>query len=101
MAIEDSYLVHALCPGVLEQDYATRSLREALARVYGLQTARATQTVHALDADRDVAQTLSVKTGDAVLFIERVSLSQNNVPVEFLRIYYRGDRYSLSAELSA
>lgn len=99
LAVEDSYLVHRFCPGILGQDYATRSLRETLRRVYGLHNARATQTIRALDADRQLARVLSVKAGSALLFLERVSFTEQNVPMEFLRIYYRGDRYSLSTEL--
>jgi DNA-binding GntR family transcriptional regulator len=33
------------------------------------------------------------------LFIERVTYSQGEIPVEFLRVYYRADRYSLYNEL--
>ena len=35
----------------------------------------------------------------ALLYLERISFSQADVPIEFLRIYYRGDRYSLYSEL--
>jgi GntR family transcriptional regulator len=101
LAIEDSYLIHHLCPGILQQDYAKQSLAETLARVYGLQNTRATQTIRALEADRQVARELTVEPGAALPFIERVSYSQQSVPYEFLRIYYRGDRYSLSTELVA
>jgi GntR family transcriptional regulator len=99
LAVEDSYLVHRFCPSILEQDFATRSLRDTLARVYGLHNVRATQTIRALDADRQLARLLSIKVGAPLLFLERVSYSEQSSPVEFLRIYYRGDRYSLSADL--
>ena len=99
LAVEDSYLIHRFCPGILAQDYATRSLRETLAHVYGLYNVRATQTIQALNADRQLASVLSVKAGAALLFLERVSLSDQNVPIEFLRIYYRGDRYSFMTDL--
>jgi len=35
----------------------------------------------------------------ALLYIERVSYSQGNTPAEFLRVRYRGDRYTLYNEL--
>ena len=35
-----------------------------------------------------------------LLFIERVSYMQRGIPVEFMRIHYRGDRYVLYDELS-
>ncbi len=40
-----------------------------------------------------------IAKGAALLYLERVSFSQADVPVEFLRIYYRGDRYALYSEL--
>jgi len=99
MSIEISYLVHRHCPGVLEQDYARYPLREMLETTYGVQIVRATQAIRAVSASVEIAERLSIKPADAMLHIERVSLSQYGVPVEFLRIYHRGDRYVLYNEL--
>jgi DNA-binding GntR family transcriptional regulator len=46
-----------------------------------------------------LARLLSIPSKSALLYIERVSYSEQNIPVEFLRIYYRADRYSLYNEL--
>ncbi|RME82034.1 MAG: GntR family transcriptional regulator [Caldilineae bacterium] len=99
MSIEVSFLVHALCPGVLQYDYARRPLRQTLEQEYGLRITRATQAIRAINAPDDIAKRLTVAPGDALIFIERISLSQYNIPVEFLRIYHRGDRYVLYNEL--
>ena len=50
-------------------------------------------------ATRDLAGPLAVPARAALLFIERVSYNDQGIAVEFLCIYYRGDRYSLNAEL--
>jgi GntR family transcriptional regulator len=100
LAIEDSYLIHRFCPGILDQDYASRPLREALEGAYGLRMARAAQTIRALPVPAALAEPLGVKRGTAVLSIERISFSDQGIPVEFLRIYYRGDRYYLRNELT-
>ena len=42
---------------------------------------------------------LSVASGAPLFFIERVSYSQHDRPIEFLQVYHRGDRYSLHNEL--
>jgi GntR family transcriptional regulator len=55
--------------------------------------------VHAIPLPQEFARLLSVRQGSALLFIERVSFSTQGVPVEFLRIHYRGDRYALYSEL--
>jgi GntR family transcriptional regulator len=100
MSIEDAYLLHRVFPGVLSRDYTTRPLRLTLDEAYGIQLVRAKQVVRAIAAPREVARLLSVRPGDALLFIERVSFSARGFPVEFLRIHYRGDRYVLFNELA-
>jgi GntR family transcriptional regulator len=99
MSIEESHLVHRYCPGVLDRDYASDILRETLDRDYGIRWVRASQVIRAIPASKDVAQLLAIPYRSALLYIERVSYSQQNVPVEFLRITYRGDRYALYNEL--
>jgi len=60
---------------------------------------RAKQVIRAILAPSKLAGLLSIPSKSALLFIERISYSQQDVPVEFLRIYYRADRYSLYNEL--
>jgi GntR family transcriptional regulator len=100
MSIEESFLVHRYCPGILDGDYAANPLREALLRDYGIRWSHAKQTIRAIKASPVLASLLSIEPGSALLFLERVSYSTQNVPVEFLRIHYRGDRYVLYNELS-
>lgn len=99
MSIEISYLVHRYCPGILRHDYARNSLREVLERAYGVHIERATQAIRAVNAPAEIAKRLSIKPESAVLHIERISLSQHSIPIEFLHIYHRGDRYVLYNEL--
>jgi len=101
MSVEESHLVHRYCPGVLDGDYASTPLREALARDYDIHWSLARQVIRAIPASRELAQKLSISARSAVLYIERVSYSQQNIPVEFLRLYHRGDRYALYNELRA
>jgi GntR family transcriptional regulator len=99
MSVEESFLIHRLCPGILVGDYASSPLREALVQEYGIRWSHARQIIRAIPTPHQLARTLSMEPDSAVLFLERVSYSQQNLPVEFLRIYYRGDRYTLVSEL--
>jgi GntR family transcriptional regulator len=99
MSVEESYLIHRYVPGVLEKDFVANPLREVIDRNYGIRWERARQVIRAINASRALAATLSVRPNAALIFIERVSFSQQDVPVEFLRIYHRGDRYALHSEL--
>lgn len=99
MSLEMSYLVHKFCPGVLKNDYAIHSLRQTLASEYNQRLIYARQKIRAVTASRKQAQILSVDPGAALLFIERISYNEQNIPVEFLRAFHRGDRYILYNEL--
>lgn len=99
LSIEHASLVHDLCSGVLNGDYERNSLRETLRSQYGLQLARARQSIRATNANLEQARLLLVDPGAALLNIERVSYSQDGMPVEYLLIYYRADRYVLHTEL--
>jgi len=100
MSVEESHLVHRYCKGVLDGDYAASPLRDALEREHGIRWLHAKQTIRSILPSPRLADVLSVGANPAVLFIERVSYSLENIPVEFLRIYYRGDRYALYNELT-
>lgn len=76
-------------------------LRKALENDHGIRLVRAKQVIRAILASHNLARLLSIRPSSALLYIERVSYSQAAIPVEFLRIYYRGDRYSLYNELQS
>jgi GntR family transcriptional regulator len=99
MSIEESFLIHKYCPDVLEHDYAQQPLREVLETKYGIRIASAKQVIQAIQAPPELAGLLDITPGAALLFLTRVSYSQGRIPVEYLRIYYRADRYSLFNEL--
>ncbi len=99
MSIEESFLVHRLCPDVLNGNYDKNPLRQALEQNYGIRLVRAKQIIRAVVATKEQAQHLSIMSKTPLLLIERVSFSQNTVPVEFMRVFYRADRYTIYSEL--
>jgi GntR family transcriptional regulator len=101
MCVEQSWLVHRYLPGILDHDFSRHSLRNVKVREYGIRWSRAHQTIRAISAPPDIAGHLAVEAGAPLLYIERVSYSQDDVPVEFLCVYYRADRYILYNELQS
>jgi len=99
MAVEEAFLVHRYVPGILQKDFSAVPLRETLENTYGIHLVRASQKIHAIAANSYLAKWLGVKRNSPLLYIERVTYSQYESPVEFLRVYYRADRYSLYNEL--
>ena len=94
-----SFLIHRYLPGILEHDLASDSLREIKQASYGIRWSRARQTIQAVPAAAEIARLLSIRTGAPLLYFERVTYSQDDVAVEYLKIYYRADRYILHNEL--
>ena len=99
MSIEKSFLVHRYCPNILRYDYALNPLRQVLEREYRIKLIHARQIIRAIMASGELAELLKIQMPSPLLFIERVSFSQDSLPVEYLEIFYRADRYSLYNEL--
>lgn len=99
MSVEISFLVYQYCPGILTQDYTTHSLRRMLEEQYGIRITSAHQTIQAIVPTAEMAEALAIEEKVALLYIERLSFSEFEVPVEYLRVYHRGDRYTLHADL--
>lgn len=99
MSVEVSFLVHRYCVGILAQDYTSQSLRQMLENSYQIRITSARQKIQAVSASEDMAEVLGIEPGAALLYIERISYSDQNVPVEYLRLFHRGDRYTLHADL--
>ena len=99
MSVEHSLLIHRYCPGVLEQDYANHSLRRMLVDEYNIRIVSAQQKIRAVSASKYYADLLHIKRNAPLLYMERVSYTDQRIPIEYLEIHLRGDRYTFHTEL--
>jgi GntR family transcriptional regulator len=99
LCVEESFLIHRYLPGILTHDLVGNSLREIKQREFGIRWSRARQTIQAVPASPDIARLLDIRTGAPLLCFERVTFSQDNIAMEYLKIYYRADRYIIHNEL--
>jgi GntR family transcriptional regulator len=95
MAIQTTYLPHALCPGLLDHDLEGGSLYRLLASVYGLRLVAATTVASATLAGPEEATLLRLALPAALLVTEQLSYLESGQAIEFVRSAYRGDRYQL------
>ena len=65
----------------------------------GIELASATQSIRAQLADADLGARIDVELGAAVLYVERVVRDAAARPIEFVRTWYRGDRYEYTVTL--
>ena len=99
LGLERSYLVHRLCPGILDHDLSKNSLYRILRSTYGLRPFRAEQTYEATLARRREAELLDIAEGAAVLFLERTVFLDTGEIIEHGCAWYCGERYKFHAVL--
>ena len=98
ICVEESYLVKDYFPNLGDYDYAEYPLRWVIESMLNRRLDFAQQKIKAISAAEDLAVLLEIKPSAPVLYIERVTYA-GNIPVEFLKIFYRGDRFTLFNEL--
>lgn len=99
VAIQNAFIRHRFCPGLVERGLMEGSLYATLERGYGLKLGRAIQMVEAKPADEYEARLLGIELGQPVLLLERLTFLKGGEPVEYVRSAYRGDRYRFTVEL--
>jgi GntR family transcriptional regulator len=75
-----------------------RALMELLAE-HGMSLSSATQSIRAQLADVELCGRIDVQLGAPLLYVERLVHDDTGSPVEFVRSWYRGDRYEYTVTL--
>ena len=65
----------------------------------GVVLSSATQAIRAQLADVEVCAQIDLELGGPVLFVERIVHDTAGRPVEYVRSWYRGDRYEYAVTL--
>lgn len=98
ICIEESYLVKAYFPNIDQYDFSKFPLRVAIETTLNSRMNYAHQKIKAIAAPDHLTEILEIPPQAPILFIERVTYT-DHLPVEYLKIYYRGDRFTLYNEL--
>lgn len=65
----------------------------------GLSIISGTQELEAITANKREASILGIKIGAPILFIQQVSQLEDQQPLEYVKSYYRADRYKYKVEM--
>lgn len=98
LALNVSYVPSFLCPSLAEEDLAAGSLYQLLEGKYSLRIGHAEQVLKPTVATEYEAGMLQVAAGSPLLLAEGVTYLDNGVPVEYVKLLYRGDRYEFSIQ---
>lgn len=99
MALETSNLPLGRFPGLEGVNLASDSLYRILRERYNFKPAHATQSIEVMVAGTFEAGLLSIRSGAPLLLLERFTYGLDNKLVEYVRSFYRGDRYRFFTEL--
>ena len=81
--IQESWLPHEVCPGILAYDFSTQSLFEVLAKNYGVQVVESRQTISARLASKEERQLLKLPVHGVVLTVNAFEYSRLHHLVEY------------------
>ncbi|MGC2977642.1 GntR family transcriptional regulator [Brevibacterium sp. FAM 25378] len=100
IALEELHIPSALVPGVNAGDLEDQSFYELLRQRFGVSLSHSVQTIEPTLLDAAEAKHLGVPELSPALLFERTSRGADDVPFEFVRSVYRGDRYKIRTELT-
>ncbi|MGZ4507839.1 MAG: GntR family transcriptional regulator [Blastococcus sp.] len=99
MALEQSHLSAARFPGLPRAVRKSGSLYRVLADQWDVKVVGAMETIETAPASPREAGLLDTDVGAPMMMLSRHSFDASNDPVEWVRSWYRGDRYKFVATL--
>ena len=99
MALEQSHLSAARFPGLARAVRKTGSLYQVLGEQWNVKVVAAVETIETAPASTREAGLLDTDVGAPMMMLSRHSFDADNQPVEWVRSWYRGDRYKFVAHL--
>ncbi|MEH7238757.1 GntR family transcriptional regulator [Bacillus sp. JJ1562] len=97
IAFEVFYMSEDLVPGVT-REVAEHSIFRYVEEI-GLHITSGVQELEATTAHKREASVLGIKVGAPVLYIQQISYLEDQQPLEFVKSYYRADRYKYKVEM--
>jgi GntR family transcriptional regulator len=99
MALEQSHLSAVRFPGLARAVRRTGSLYQVLSEQWDVKVVGAVETIETVPASPREAGLLGTDVGAPMMMLSRHSFDAADEPVEWVRSWYRGDRYKFVATL--
>ncbi len=100
MSFDETYLPVEIGEKVVSNNLDAEPIFDLLENKYALPLIEARYQLEAVVADRRVARALEVEPGAAIFLIERTSFTDEQKPVDYEKLYYRGDAIRFATTLS-
>ncbi|PJX26648.1 GntR family transcriptional regulator [Advenella sp. S44] len=100
MSFDETYLPLEIGDKVVSNNLDVEPIFDLLENKYALPLVEASYQLEAVIADLHVAQALNIAIGAPIFLIERTSYSTGERPVDYEKLYYRGDSIRFATRLS-
>lgn len=94
-----TYTPKKLCPTLVDVDFSKGSLYQYLREEYGFVISEGIRTIESINASREVASLLAVKTGAALSLLKSVGWLDDGTPLEYYIAWHRGDKSRFQVRL--
>ncbi|SHG74595.1 GntR family transcriptional regulator [Pollutimonas bauzanensis] len=100
MSFDETYLPLEIGEQVITHDLEAEPIFMLLEQKYNIPLLEAEYRLEAVAAESAVAAALGIPVGSPVFLIERTSYSEGNTPIDYEKLYYRGDLIRFATRLS-
>lgn len=99
MSYQESFLPAKMFPKLDGCDFMNHGLYETSSKKYGIDPIQAKQRMEARTTSGEIAKYLQLDEGSPVFFVERITYSENEKPMELAYSWHRGDKYIFEMKL--
>ncbi|HTJ94811.1 MAG TPA: GntR family transcriptional regulator [Pararobbsia sp.] len=100
LSFDETWLPKTIGEKIIEHDLEVEPIFALLEQKYDTPLLKAEYRLEAIVANKVVAQALEIKTGSAIFLIDRTTYSDEGQPVDYEKLYYRGDQIQFVTHLT-
>jgi GntR family transcriptional regulator len=100
LSFDETYLPREIGERILENDLETEPIFSLLEQKYDTPLMEAEYRLEAISADATVAEALGIAQGSPIFLIERTSYTTDRRPIDYEKLYYRGDQIRFVTRLA-
>ncbi|HEY2016855.1 MAG TPA: GntR family transcriptional regulator [Bryobacteraceae bacterium] len=100
LSFDETYLPREIGERIVENDLETEPIFSLLEQKYDTPLVEAEYRLEAISADTMVARALAISAGSPIFLIERTSYTTDHRPVDYEKLYYRGDQIRFVTRLA-
>jgi GntR family transcriptional regulator len=100
LSFDETWLPREIGERILEHDLETEPIFSLLEQKYDTPLVEAEYRLEAVSADTTVARALGIDAGNPIFLIERTSYTTGHRPVDYEKLYYRGDQIRFVTRLA-